>query len=146
MRIVIGSDHGGYELKEIIKAYFDTEKIDYTDIGTNSIDSVDYPDYGKKVGLAVMNEAYDFGIAICGTGIGISIAANKVKGVRAALVYDETTARLAKEHNNANVLALGGRTTEIDKAILIIKTFMGSTFEQRHQTRIDKINKIEGNE
>ena len=146
MRIVIGSDHGGYELKEKIKAYFDTEKIDYTDIGTNSIDSVDYPDYGKKVGLAVMNEAYDFGIAICGTGIGISIAANKVKGVRAALVYDETTARLAKEHNNANVLALGGRTTEIDKAILIIKTFMGSTFEQRHQTRIDKIKKIEGNE
>jgi len=146
MRIVIGSDHGGYELKEKIKAYFDTEKIDYTDIGTNSIDSVDYPDYGKKVGLAVMNEAYDFGIAICGTGIGISIAANKVKGVRAALVYDETTARLAKEHNNANVLALGGRTTNIDKAILIIKTFMGSTFEQRHQTRIDKIKKIEGNE
>ncbi|PKK99059.1 MAG: ribose 5-phosphate isomerase B [Tenericutes bacterium HGW-Tenericutes-2] len=146
MRIVIGSDHGGYELKEKIKAYFDTEKIDYTDIGTNSIDSVDYPDYGKKVGLAVINKAYDFGIAICGTGIGISIAANKVKGVRAALVYDETTARLAKEHNNANVLALGGRTTEIDKAILIIKTFMGSTFEQRHQTRIDKIKKIEGNE
>jgi ribose 5-phosphate isomerase B len=146
MRIVIGSDHGGYELKEKIKAYFDTEKIDYTDMGTSSIDSVDYPDYGKKVGLAVMNEAYDFGIAICGTGIGISIAANKVKGVRAALVYDETTAKLAKEHNNANVLALGGRTTEIDKAILIIKTFMGSTFEQRHQTRIDKIKKIEGNE
>lgn len=146
MRIVIGSDHGGYELKEKIKAYFDTEKIDYTDIGTNSIDSVDYPDYGKKVGLAVTNEAYDFGIAICGTGIGISIAANKVKGVRAALVYDETTARLAKEHNNANVLALGGRTTQIDKAILIIKTFMGSTFELRHQTRIEKIKKIEGNE
>ncbi len=146
MRIVIGSDHGGYELKEKIKAYFDTESIDYKDLGTNSNDSVDYPDYGKKVGLAVTKEDYDFGIAICGTGIGISIASNKIKGVRAALVYDEVTARLAKEHNNANVIALGGRTTSPEKAILIIQTFMGSTFEQRHQTRIDKIKQIEGNE
>ena len=146
MRIVIGSDHGGDELKEKIKAYFDTEKIKYKDLGTHSNDSVDYPDYGKKVGLAVTKEDFDFGIAICGTGIGISIAANKIKNVRAALVHDETTARLAKEHNNANVIALGGRTTSPEKAISIIKTFMGSTFENRHQTRIDKIKKIEGNE
>lgn len=146
MKIVLGSDHGGYELKESIKSYLNDHKIAYDDLGTQSTDSVDYPAYGKKVGIAVTSGHYDFGIAICGTGIGISIAANKVKGVRAALVYDEVTARLAKEHNNANVIALGGRTTTKEKAISIIESFMNATFEPRHQTRIDQIKTIEGNE
>lgn len=146
MKIVIGSDHGGYDLKEQIKSYLSDQSIAFDDLGTYTKDSVDYPDFGKKVGHAVLSGAYDFGIILCGTGIGISIAANKIKGIRAALVYDETTARLAREHNNANIIALGGRTTTREKAISIIDTFMNSTFEQRHQTRIDKIKNIEGNE
>ncbi len=144
MKIAIGSDHGGYELKEYIKLYFDSKDISYVDFGTDSLASVDYPDFARKVGLAVTKENFDFGIVICGTGIGISIAANKVLGVRAALVYDEHTARLAKQHNNANVIALGGRTTDKDKAIAIIDTYMAETFETRHQSRIDKIEDIKG--
>jgi ribose 5-phosphate isomerase B len=143
MKIAIGSDHGGYELKEFLIAYFDQQKISYDDYGTNSLESVDYPDFGKKVAHAVLSKKYDFGIVICGTGIGISIAANKVKGIKAALVYNEETARLAKEHNNANIIALGGRTTKPHDAINIVNTFMQTTFEQRHQKRLDKINQME---
>lgn len=146
MKIAIGSDHGGYELKEKIKSYLILENHDVTDFGTNSLASVDYPDYGKKVGEAVVNGIYDFGVVLCGTGIGISIAANKVKGVRAALVYDDNTAYLAKAHNNANVIALGGRTTTEEVAISIVNTFMNTTFEPRHQSRLDKIKNIEGKE
>ena len=144
MKIAIGSDHGGYELKEYIKTYFNAQNISYDDYGTHSTDSVDYPDFGKKVAEAVIDKAYDFGIVICGTGIGISIAANKVKGIRAALVYDEHTARLAKEHNLANVIALGGRTTEKEAAIKIVEAYMGATFEERNKKRLDKIHQIEG--
>ncbi|BCR35438.1 ribose 5-phosphate isomerase B [Mariniplasma anaerobium] len=143
MKLAIGSDHGGYELKEYLKSYFDKNHIDYDDFGTNSNESVDYPDYGKKVALAVLAKPYDFGIVICGTGIGISIAANKVKGIRAALVYDELTARLAKEHNRANIIALGGRTTKKEDAVKIVNAFMNATYEPRHQKRIDKIKDIE---
>ncbi len=143
MKIAIGSDHGGYELKEFLKAYLDGQKISYDDYGTNSLESVDYPDFGKKVAQAVLTKKYDFGIVICGTGIGISIAANKIKGIKAALVYNEETAKLAKEHNNANIIALGGRTTKPDDAIKIVNTFMKTTFEQRHQKRLDKINQLE---
>lgn len=146
MRIAIGSDHGGFELKEYIKTYLAKKNIEVVDFGTDSLDPVDYPDYGKKVGLAVTKENYDFGIVLCGTGIGISISANKIKGVRAALVYDELTAKLAKEHNNANIIALGGRTTTKEEAIKILNAFMNSTYELRHQNRIDKIKKIEENE
>ena len=146
MKIAIGSDHGGYELKEYIKAYLAEKSLDVVDFGTDSIQPVDYPDFGKKVGLAVTKDNYDFGIVICGTGIGISISANKIKGVRAALVYDELTARLAKEHNNANIIALGGRTTSKDDAVKIVDTYMNATYELRHQKRLDKINKIEENE
>jgi len=144
MKIVIGSDHGGFSLKEAIKVYFDTKNIPYSDLGTYDEASVDYPDYGAKVGHAVMSGAYDFGIVICGTGIGISIAANKIKGIRAALVYDEQTARLAKAHNHANIIALGGRTTPPDQAILIIEAFIKESNEMRHQQRIDKIKELEG--
>ncbi|TNF08219.1 MAG: ribose 5-phosphate isomerase B [Bacillota bacterium] len=144
MRIAIGSDHGGYELKEHIKSYLSSKDIEFTDYGTHSTASVDYPDYAKKVGEAVTKDRFDFGIVICGTGIGISIAANKVKGVRAALVYDENTARLAKAHNHANIIALGGRTTPFDKAISILESFMNEQEEERHMNRINKIKEIEG--
>ncbi len=143
MKIAIGSDHGGYELKEFLKLYFNDQEISYDDFGTNSLESVDYPDFGKKVAQAVLTNKYDFGIVICGTGIGISIAANKVKGIRAALVYNEETARLAKEHNNANIIALGGRTTKPDDAIDIVNVFMKTIFEERHQKRLNKINQME---
>ncbi len=146
MRIAIGSDHGGYELKEQIKAYLQKKPVEVVDFGTNSLSPVDYPDYGKKVGLAVTKKNFDFGIVLCGTGIGISISANKIKGVRAALVYDELTGRLAKEHNNANVIALGGRTTTQEEAIKIVDAYMNSTYELRHQKRLDKIKDIEENE
>ncbi|HAX02734.1 MAG: ribose 5-phosphate isomerase B [Tenericutes bacterium GWC2_34_14] len=144
MRVAIGSDHGGFELKEKIKNYLLEQKITVVDYGTNSSESVDYPEYGEKVGHAVMNDHFDFGIVLCGTGIGISIAANKVEGIRAALIYDNETARLAKEHNNANVIAIGGRTTSYEKAISMINTFMKTSFEERHQRRLDKIKNIEG--
>ena len=143
MRIAIGSDHGGYELKEKLKSYLRSSDHDVVDFGTDSLDSVDYPDYGKRVGEAIVSGGYDFGIVLCGTGIGISIAANKVKGVRAALVYDEVTGRLAKEHNNANIIALGGRTTTYEKAVAILNAFMSSSYEPRHQKRLDKIKDIE---
>ena len=143
MKLAIGSDHGGFELKEYLKTYFDKQQIKYDDFGTDSNESVDYPDFGKKVALAVLNKPYDFGIVICGTGIGISIAANKVKGIRAALVYDELTARLAKEHNNANIIALGGRTTKKEDAVKIVEAYMKAVFEPRHQKRLNKISDIE---
>lgn len=146
MRIAIGSDHGGFELKEYIKSYLAKKSLTVVDFGTDSLDPVDYPYYGKKVGLAVTKENFDFGIVLCGTGIGISISANKIKGVRAALVYDELTARLAKEHNNANIIAIGGRTTTKEEAIKMVDAYMNSTYELRHQKRLDKISKIEENE
>ncbi len=145
MKIVIASDHGGYALKEAIKAHYQSTDITFDDLGTQSTESVDYPDYGKRIGQAVMTGNYAFGIAICGTGIGISIAANKVKGVRAALIYDEQTAMLAKQHNQANVIALGGRTTSPEQAFKMIDIFRKTTFEERHQTRINKIKGIEEN-
>lgn len=141
--ILLAADHGGYELKEGIIKYFKENNISYKDLGTNSADSVDYPDYGIKLGEELMKNDYEFGIVVCGTGIGISIAANKVKGVRAALVYDLNTAKLAKEHNNANVIALGGRTTKLEDAISYINKFKETKFELRHQNRLDKISKYE---
>lgn len=143
MKIAVGSDHGGFTLKEQIKTYLSEKNIEYVDLGTDSNTSVDYPDFGRKVGLEVKKGDVDFGIVFCGTGIGISIAANKVPGIRAALVYDEETARLAKEHNNANVIALGGRTTSYEKAVKILDSYMNATFESRHQNRLDKITKME---
>ena len=144
MKIVIGSDHGGYKLKEGLKRYLESQKIEVLDVGTNTEEEPsDYPYYGKIVGEKVVNDKYDFGIALCGTGIGISIAVNKVKGVRAALVYNADTARLAKEHNNANVIAIGGRITKLDDAIEMLNVYMNANFNPRHQNRIDLIAKME---
>ena len=143
MKIGIGSDHGGYPLKESIKLYLEEEGIEYIDYGTNSLDSVDYPDYGRKVAEAVVAGEVDRAIVICGTGIGISIAANKVKGIRCALCSDTYSARMSMEHNNANVLALGGRVLGVDLALEIVKVWLDGKFEGgRHERRVKKIGEI----
>lgn len=145
MKIGIGSDHGGYELKEYIRAYFEKEGIEYVDYGTNSKDSVDYPDYGKSVADAVSSKEVDRGIVICGTGIGISIAANKVKGIRCALCGDTYSARMSREHNDANMLALGARVLGVDLAVEIVSIWLKSEFQGgRHENRVNKISVIEG--
>lgn len=145
MKLGIGSDHGGYELKEYVKEYLSERKIEFIDYGTNSSDSVDYPDYGKRVSEAVVKGEVDRAIVICGTGIGISIACNKVKGIRCALCSDTYSARMSIEHNNANILALGGRVVGKDLAIEIIDTWLKAQFAGgRHERRVNKISEIEG--
>nr|WP_300004633.1 ribose 5-phosphate isomerase B [Tissierella sp.] len=142
MKIGIGSDHGGLNLKEILKKEFQ-DQVELIDYGTNSADSVDYPDYGRAVGEAVAKGEVDRGIVICGTGIGISIAANKVKGVRCALCNGLFAAKMSRQHNDANVLALGGRVTGDVLAIEIVKIFLSEEFEGgRHAKRVEKINQI----
>lgn len=144
MKIAIGSDHGGLELKAIIKTELEKENIVVTDFGTNSEASVDYPDYGKIVGEKVVEGLFDRGIVICGTGIGISIAANKVKGIRCALCGDTYSAKMAMEHNNSNMLALGARVIGVDLAKEIVKVWLNSSFQGgRHERRVDKIMEIE---
>lgn len=146
MRIAIGSDHGGFELKESIKEYLEEEGIEYEDFGTYSTESVDYPDFGRKVSEAVANNEYDKGIVICGTGIGISISCNKVRGIRCALCNDTYSARMSREHNDANVLALGGRVLGRDLAVEIVKSYLGAEFQGgRHERRVNKITDIEKN-
>lgn len=140
MKIGIGSDHGGYDLKEAIKEFFKEQGVEYVDYGTYSTDSVDYPDFGRKVGEAVVNQEVDRGIVICGTGIGISIAANKVEGIRCALCGDTYSARMSREHNDANVLALGGRVLGVGLALEIVRTYLESKFQGgRHALRIGKL-------
>jgi ribose 5-phosphate isomerase B len=143
-RIAIGSDHAGFSLKETIRRYLESAGYAVSDLGTSSEESVDYPDYGKAVGERVVSKLADLGIAVCGTGIGISIAANKVPGVRAALAHDVNTARLAREHNDANVLALGGRVVTGGTAIEMVQTFLATAYlGGRHQRRLDKITSLE---
>jgi ribose 5-phosphate isomerase B len=142
--IVIGSDHGGLNLKTALKSYLSRRGIEISDVGTNNGDSVDYPDFGLKVAEMVVSGAAGSGILICGTGIGMSIAANKIPGIRAALVTDVFMARMAKEHNNANILVLGGRVLDEQIACDLVAAWIDATFEGgRHQTRLDKITKIE---
>jgi ribose 5-phosphate isomerase B len=146
-RIAIGSDHAGFPVKEAIRKYLEGAGYAVDDQGTSSEESVDYPDYGKAVGERVASKQSDLGIAVCGSGIGISIAANKVPGIRAALAHDVTTARLAREHNDANVLALGGRIVTADAAVQMVQTFLNTPFAGgRHQLRLDKITQIEKDE
>jgi len=144
MKIGMGSDHGGYELKEFIKEYLETKQYEVVDYGTYSTESVDYPDYGEKVANAVVDKEVEVGIIMCGTGLGISMAAGKVNGIRAAVVSEEYSARMAKVHNNANILAMGGRVVGKDLAKSIVDAYLNAEFEGgRHQKRIDKIMKIE---
>jgi ribose 5-phosphate isomerase B len=143
MRIAVGCDHRGIKIKEFVKKVVTGTGNDCEDLGTFSEESVDYPDIALKVGKAVASGECDTGILICDTGIGMCIAANKVKGIRAALCYDTFTAERARLHNNANVLCLSGRTEEkLMKEIII--TFLNTTFEGgRHQRRVDKISAME---
>ncbi len=142
--LVIGSDHGGYELKSAILKMLSDRGIDCTDFGTDGPASVDYPDFAAKVAGSVSSGEANRGILICGTGIGMSISANKFAGVRAALVHDEFTAQMAKEHNNANILVLGGRVLSIEKGIRFVEVWLDTEFEGgRHQNRLDKISAVE---
>jgi ribose 5-phosphate isomerase B len=143
-RIVIGSDHAGFPVKETIRKYLEAAGYAVDDQGTSSEESVDYPDYGKAVGERVASRQADLGIAVCGSGIGISIAANKVPGIRAALAHDVMTARLAREHNDANILALGGRVVTGATAVEMVRTFLTTVYlGGRHQRRLDKIAQME---
>lgn len=145
MSIAVGSDHAGFELKEQIVHYLKSKNIDYTDIGVYENKRADYPDYGVKVAKMVTSGENDLGIIVCGTGIGISISANKVKGARAALCTSEYMVEMARKHNNANILALGGRTTTIDMAVRIIDLFLSTEFEGgRHADRVEKIHSLSG--
>lgn len=140
MKIAIGCDHAGFELKEYIKEVLKEKNIEVIDLGTNSTDSVDYPDYGHAVGEKVRDKKADCGVAICGTGIGISIACNKVKGIRCALCSEPLSAEFARRHNDANVLALGGRLIGKEMAKKILEVFLNTEFEGgRHERRIKKI-------
>ncbi|WP_027632617.1 ribose 5-phosphate isomerase B [Clostridium hydrogeniformans] len=144
MKIAIGSDHGGFKLKSEIIKHLEGKGIDVKDFGTYSEESCDYPDIALAVGEKVSNKDFDFGILICGTGIGISIAANKVKGVRAALCSDTFSAHATREHNNANILALGERVVGPGLALDIVDTFLNAKFQgDRHIRRINKITDIE---
>lgn len=143
MKIALASDHGGFELKETVKRHLLERNIEVIDLGTNSTESVDYPAYGTLCGETVVAGKADAGIVVCGTGIGISIAANKVKGVRCGLCTSVEMAHLTKQHNNANVLALGGRTTEPKLALEIVDEWLDTEFEGgRHQRRVDMLDSL----
>ena len=142
--LAIGSDHGGFELKSYIIEHLKGKGIECKDCGTYTEESCDYPDIAKKVADTVLSGECERGILICGTGIGISIAANKVDGIRAALCSDVFSAKMARQHNNANIICLGGRVTGRELAFMIIDTFLEAEFEGgRHQKRIDKIHALE---
>lgn len=144
MNIALGADHAGFELKEIIKKYLLHRGVDLDDRGTNSPDAVDYPDFARLVGEQVASGKADLGILVCGAGIGMSIAANKVPGIRAANVHSEVEAQLSREHNNANVLALGGRLLDPELALKIVDRWLNTEFAGgRHQRRVDKVMEIE---
>jgi ribose 5-phosphate isomerase B len=144
MKIALGSDHGGYRLKEEIKKFLEAEKLEYTDYGTCTTESVDYPDFAEKVAQAVVEGESIKGIIICGTGIGISIAANKVPGIRCALCHDTFSARATRQHNDSNILALGERVIGVGLAMDIVKVWLTTEFEGgRHSIRVAKITELE---
>jgi ribose 5-phosphate isomerase B len=144
VRVAIASDHAGFALKEDLTRFLGEQQIAFDDFGTSSDASVDYPDFALAVARAVLDGRADRGILICGTGIGMSIAANKVPGIRAALVTDEDTARLSRAHNDANVIALGGRTTRAAAARAMVRTFLATPFAGgRHAARIAKVAQLE---
>lgn len=140
MKLVLASDHGGYELKEEIKKHLQEKGYDFEDIGTHSTESVDYPEYGRAAAEMIAQGKADKGILCCGTGIGISLAANKVKGIRCANVSDTFSAKMSRAHNDANMLSLGGRVVGVGLALEIVDAWLSTEFEGgRHQRRVDKI-------
>jgi len=144
MRIAMGSDHAGYDLKTLLKTTLIGWGYDVLDLGTTSADEpVDYPDFGAAVGRAVVSGEAELGVACCGSGIGIAIAANKVPGVRAAVVHDVTSGHLSREHNHANVLCMGGRLTGSVVAIEAVEAWLNATPQVRHEGRIEKLRKLD---
>jgi len=144
LTIAIASDHGGYELKQQIIKFLEENKVSYADLGTYSTESVDYPDIAIPCAEAVARGEYEKGIIICGTGIGVCIAANKVKGIRAALCHDTFSARMSRMHNNANILTMGGRVIGPGLATAIVKEWLAADFEgARHERRLNKISEYE---
>ena len=143
--IAIGCDHGGYDLKVEVLKHLDEKGVQYKDFGTYSNDSVDYPVYAEKVANAVVSGECELGLLFCGTGIGISIAANKVKGVRAACCSDNFSVEMTRLHNNANILCLGGRVVTPEKGIELVDLFLSTPFsgDERHQRRIDLVTALE---
>lgn len=142
--IALGCDHGGFAIKEAIKKYLDESGIEYNDFGTYSEESVDYPIYAKKVADAVASGECEKGVLCCGTGIGISIAANKVKGIRAAVVTNEFCAEMTRRHNDANIIAMGGRVISEEQAVKFTKIFLETPFDgDRHIKRVQMITDIE---
>jgi ribose 5-phosphate isomerase B len=145
VRIAIAADHAGYALKEALKPTLAALGVKVEDLGTQGPDSVDYPDFAAAVARRVASGACNRGILVCGTGIGMAIAANKIAGVRAATVWNAETARLAREHNDANILAIGARIVPADVAATLVRIFVGTPFAGgRHQQRVDKINALDG--
>ena len=143
LKIAIASDHGGFALKEKIKEHLLKRGFSVEDLGTYSEESVDYPVYGKACGEAVASGKADLGVVICGTGIGISIAANKIKGIRCGLCTSVEMAHLTKQHNNANILALGGRTTGVDLAVKIVDEWLDTEYEGgRHQRSVEMLDRM----
>ncbi len=147
MKIALGADHAGFELKNRIKQHLGEDGIEVQDEGTNSDDSVDYPDFARKVAEDVVEGRADLGVLVCGTGIGMAISANKVPGIRAANCDTVFQAQMSREHNDANVLALGARVLQPEAAIAIVETWIKTNFAGgRHQRRIDKIHEMEHEE
>ena len=146
MKIAMGADHGGYSLKEIIKKHLVEAGHEVLDLGTHDTESCNYPVYAEKVAYAVADKDADLGVLICGTGIGMSIAANKVKGIRAAAVSDCFTAQATREHNDSNIICLGERIVGPGLAMRIVDTWLEASFQGgRHQTRVDMIMELENN-
>ena len=145
LRIALGADHAGFQVKESIKRYLESAGHTVDDVGTGSEESVDYPDFAREAAGRVADGKDDLGILVCGTGIGMTIAANKVAGIRAALAQDPATARLAREHNNANVLAVAGRMLSGESAVAIVREFLAAEFAGgRHERRVNKISLLDG--
>jgi ribose 5-phosphate isomerase B len=145
LRIALGADHAGFQVKESIKSYLESAGHTVHDVGTGSEESVDYPDFAREAAGRVADGRDDLGILACGTGIGMTIVANKIAGIRAALVSDPATARLAREHNNANVLAVGGRVLSSETAVAIVREFLAAEFAGgRHERRVNKISLLDG--
>ncbi len=144
LRILLGADHGGFRLKEAVRKWLESKGYLVEDNGCFSAERCDYPDYAVKVAREVASTKNALGILFCGTGIGMSIAANKIKGIRAALIHNEYSARMAKEHNNANIICLGGRVLNETQAIDSINAFLNAEFQQgRHSRRLKKITDLE---
>lgn len=141
MKIALAADHGGYQMKNLIAQNLKNQGFEIEDLGTDSEESVDYPDFAQRVVQEILSQKAELGILVCGTGIGISIAANRHKGIRAALLYDDYVAQVAREHNNANILCFGGRTMKIEDVMRRIDIFLKAKYEGgRHDRRLCKLD------